>query len=523
MPAIKLTCPACKKHADVQAESRLGRKRALVLTCGHIMVTEYVEESPRKAYEDIRSTDNKSLYPYQVDFALFAETGNIRVICADRFGLGKTIEALAVMKIHAEARPFIVVAKSMILTQWARQIWRWTGLTPIVITDSKDVLEGFEAYVVSYDRLRRFDFDLVERLGIKTIILDECQQIKNTASQRTGRVRKLVSKAPHLLGLSGAPIENNTIEYFPILNMIRPDMFPTEAGYIQRDVDYYWNGYSYKSGGLRDPEGFKKKTASFIIRRSPEDVMDDFPTVSRNYQYCDLGGQVEAAYVKEFQAFAEAMNSNEGSSFERYNTILVKMTKLRHITGLAKIDPCVEFCEEFLSSNGSRKLVIFLHHLDVAKLLVARLNEMLVKLGYDKCTELSAQLSMSERDGVVQDFIKNERSRFMIASTLAGGEGLDGLQEVCSESIILERQWNPKKEENAEARLARLGQKVAKTVATYFIAVGTIDEFFAELVEKKRSITGTALDGVASDWEESSVIKELAQILLAKGGAKWHL
>lgn len=521
MPAIKLKCTTCNKHADVQAESRLGRKHALVLTCGHIMVQEYVQQQVSAA-ESITSKDGKKLYPYQIEFVDFAEKANLKVICADRFGLGKTVEALACMYLHNEARPFIVVAKSMILTQWARQIWRWTGLTPIVITDSKDVLEGFEAYVVSYDRLRRFDFDLVERLGLKTVILDECQQIKNTASQRTGRVRKLVAKTTHLMGLSGAPIENNTVEYFPILNMVRPDMFPSEAGYIQRDVDCYWNGYSYKSGGLRDPEGFKKKTSSFIIRRSPADVMDDFPTVSRNYQYCDLGGQVEAAYVKEFQAFAEAMSDNKLNSFEKYNTILVKMTKLRHITGLAKIDPCVEFCEEFLSSNGGRKLVIFLHHLDVAKLLMGRLNEMLVRLGYDRCTELSAALSMSERDGVVQNFINNEKSRFLIASTLAGGEGLDGLQEVCSESVILERQWNPKKEENAEARLARIGQKVAKTVATYFIAVGTIDEFFAELVEKKRSITSSALDAIVTDWEESSVIKELSQILLAKGGAKWH-
>lgn len=523
MPAIKLTCPTCKVHKDVQAESKMGRKHALVLTCGHIIIQEYVEVSAKHLAESIESKDGKKLHKYQVEFVEFAEKANLKVICADQFGLGKTVEALACMRLHAEARPFLVVAKSMILTQWAREIWRWTDLTPIVITDSSDVLEGFEAYVISYDRLRRLKFDLIERLGIKTVILDECQQIKNTSSQRTGQVRKLVAASTHLFGLSGAPIENNLVEYFPILNMVHPDMFPTEAGYIQRDVDYYWTGYGYKAGGLRDPEGFKKKTSSFIIRRSPKDVLDQFPSVTRNYQYCDLGGQVEAAYIKEFKAFQEAMSSSDANSFAGYNNILARMGKLRHITGLAKVEPCAEWALEFLESNGGRKLVIFVHHLDVARLLLAKLNDLLKLKGYDNATELSAALSMADRDRVVQDFIKNEKSRFLIASTQAGGEGLDGLQKACSQSIILERQWNPKKEENAEARLARLGQEELKTIATYFVAVGTIDEFFAELVEKKRSLTATALDGIVTDWEESSIIKELASILLAKGGAKWQL
>jgi SNF2 family DNA or RNA helicase len=111
--------------------------------------------------------------------------------------------------------------------------------------------------------------------------------------------------------------------------------------------------------------------------------------------------------------------------------------------------------------------------------------------------------------------------RVMVASTLAAGEGLN--LQCCSDCIMMERQWNPPKEEQAESRFIRIGQLANKITATYFIAVATVDEFFADLVEQKRSIFGSTIDGIESKWNESDLLKELAEILAQKGGKKWGI
>jgi len=57
--------------------------------------------------------------------------------------------------------------------------------------------------------------------------------------------------------------------------------------------------------------------------------------------------------------------------------------------------------------------------------------------------------------------------------------------------------------------------------ATYPVAVGTVDEFFAEIVEKKRSMISNSLDGTNLAWDESNIMKELAEVLATSGGRRW--
>ena len=89
---------------------------------------------------------------------------------------------------------------------------------------------------------------------------------------------------------------------------------------------------------------------------------------------------------------------------------------------------------------------------------------------------------------------------------------------------FLERQWNPANEEQAEARLERMGQLADKVTAIYWVAVQTIDEYFAELVEQKRYyFKQTMGDTEAIKWDETSLMKELMEVLAQKGLKKWSL
>jgi len=129
-------------------------------------------------------------------------------------------------------------------------------------------------------------------------------------------------------------------------------------------------------------------------------------------------------------------------------------------------------------------------------------------------------LDGNARQALIQRFKDDTLARVMIASTLASGEGIN--LQFCSDAVILERQWNPANEEQAEGRFHRFGQKNSVSI-TYMIASGTIDEYFTELVEIKRSIVASAMDKKEIQWEQQSLMRELAQILVTKGRERWKL
>jgi len=108
----------------------------------------------------------------------------------------------------------------------------------------------------------------------------------------------------------------------------------------------------------------------------------------------------------------------------------------------------------------------------------------------------------------------------MVASTLAAGEGIN--LQCCSDCLMLERQWNPAKEEQAEARFPRPGQTADKINATYLTALGTIDEFLGEMVEGKRAANKSTLDNKELDWDEASLMRALADAIWKAGNKRWN-
>jgi SNF2 family DNA or RNA helicase len=197
------------------------------------------------------------------------------------------------------------------------------------------------------------------------------------------------------------------------------------------------------------------------------------------------------------------------------------MQKMRHITGLAKIDPCVEYIEEFLEEHDEEKITIFAHHKDVIENLKLRLDALLSKAGMEECAVINAEVKAENRVKVLEEMKANPKRRVLLASTLAAGEGLN--MQFMSNCIILERQWNPANEEQAEARFPRPGSTADQINAIYMLAAGTIDDMLTEIVERKRAIMRQVLDGKNEKWDESSLMQELMNEIVSKGKSKWRL
>jgi SWI/SNF-related matrix-associated actin-dependent regulator 1 of chromatin subfamily A len=520
-------CPVCKKKSEFADESKISNLIMKRYSCGHFESRQLISAD---TFLNQKSEDDKQMYKFQAEGAAFAYNSGCRFLILDEMGLGKTNQAARVMQ--KLGKRTLWLCKSSLKIQTLREIYRWTGLVAQIIEFENDfIIPGTRVFILSYDLMTKAEFvnkqgttikrgfqDLegfVRKLKIEFLVADEVQHIKNADSSRTANVQKLASLVPYVGFLSGTAVENHAGEFFPILNMIRPDKFPSKSQYERVWVDTYFNGRTMKYGGLKDPAAFYKYTSDFIIRRTRASVLPDLPVCSRENRFSELGGKVEEAYKKEMKQLLDYMNNGcvGETNFKRMQCILAYMNKMWHLTGIAKVNPITEFLTEFVDTTD-RKIVVFVHHKDVAAALHDKIKDLCgVAVAYGK--------EGWDRQDEIDRFKDDPNCRILVASLLASSEGLN--LQFCHDCIIGERYWNPSKEQQAESRFIRIGQTSDKVSATYFIAVGTIDEFFAELVEKKRAIVDNTLDGKVYDWHESSLIEELAEVLRMNGGRKWNL
>lgn len=521
---IRQECSVCHKIAVEQSRLKLGKTIIIKLACGHLLHEETLA-SDKSAYDSIVFSDGCKPREYQIDAVKFAEESNVRCIIADEQGLGKTIEALSLLRLHPQKLlPVVIVCPSTVKLQWMFEIHRICGngkefLVQVIQSGKERAMPGFQVYVITYDMLKKAEmFDYLPEHTIKTIIIDECQRIKNHLSDRAKAVQRIARNCEHIIPMSGTPIKNNAGEYFTVLNLVKPTLFPHYQKYLDNYCDYYNSGWGNKIGGLRDVERFHEDTKDIIIRRTKAEVLKDLPSIDRKFHHVELDRKLNKAYAAALQEL-EDMLYGDNSEFEKGTATIAIMSKMRHITGISKVTECIDFVTEFLLSTD-RKIVIFSHHQDVMEMLEAQLNSWLADGGFGKVCKLHSGLNGDERTRLVELFKSDNSRRIMLASTLAAGEGLN--LQFCSDAILLERQWNPANEEQVEGRFHRFGQ-LNNVSITYMIASGTIDEYFTELVEIKRSIVAATMDKKQIEWNQQSLMKELAEILVTRGKKAWSL
>ncbi len=560
-------CPFCHKVAkekfSFDSVNKQGDQiRMITLECFHVITKIIPKATPFETMisnfwkPEIKSCNHEwnkhqcakcheyKLMNFQVTGARFAETALVMqkgVGIFDDMGLGKTVQGLAIPRFHKQYLPFLVVTKSAITYQWFAQIHRWLGpeyFSQIFRTGKDSILPTLKSYIIPYDLLRRLPAAKVEWLrdNIKLVILDECQQIKNPDSSRTQEVRKILKNpTTKVIELSGTPWKNRGGEFFPALNLLDPIKFYSYQNYLDNDVEWYYQGNKRKQGGIRDIPSFKKKTETLIIRREFNEVIEEFPEINRVKLQIQLDELTQSTYDESVSEFVEWYNdyvlSGEEESINGIE-ILAKMARMRHITGLAKIPATLGFVEEF-TEDTDRKLVIFVHHLDVAKLLYHSLtvtnkeeNEDWNDLAQELVDEnIPVFMYHSGLNGLQRNELQNKfnssKRAYMIASTLACGEGVD--LQTCSDSILHERQWNPQNEDQATpGRFRRIGQTAKVITNTVPEAEGTIDEHLDHLVESKRARFHQAMNkGQMVNWSEGELGKELAEIIVRKHNEKF--
>lgn len=577
---LQLTCPYCKPARIAKEKSRvtIGDEIWIDLECGHT----YIKSALVAEKVSIVSKDGRSPFPFQFtdegffidangqelrDSVHFLEDADCNGLCLHEQGLGKTVIECMLLKRNPGLLPALIVVKSGLRAQWFAEVLRWTGMIPQVISSSRELplFDLFDIFIVSIDTLRLLRPDVKaanvmdEALDelfknrtdeskmtkaekkrrekekviwtddicakFKHIAVDESQKIKNEDSTRTKALRKIASLAndgqkARTICYSGTNIEKHAGEFFVTLNLARPELFPQKAGFIMTHVAT--DPTTGKLAGLRNPSRFRDITKDFITRFTRDQVLPDLPKIWRQFRLAEIGGSELEAYKKIVKEFMEATEDPEVNLSQAQ--ILGYLAKMRHITGIAKVDAALEFVEEFLLES-ERKLVIFAHHIQAREILFAKISKLCTEGAMNQPLILGGGLKLGEGSAIIEEFRK-PGNRILVASEMASAEGYN--MQFCSDALFLERQFNPSIEEQCEGRFPRprpddpwpVGFKIN---CHYLIAAGTVDDFLTELIEKKRANVANTLDGKEIIWDQQDLMRDLAGALMSRGLLKWRL
>ena len=408
---------------------------------------------------------------------------------ADDMCLGKTLQTIALLStVYPEAQaPTLIVMPRSLLFNWEKELDRFAPQLShyTYYAQERDLDEAMHHNVVlTTYALVRNDIGAFRKRKWECVVLDESQNIKNTAAQTTAAV--MVLDAAHRFALSGTPMENNLTELYSLFRFLNPAMFGTLD-----DFNASYTTPIQKYGDKDASESLRRKIFPFILRRLKKDVLDDLPDRIDQTLYVEMSetqkrlyDQRRLSYMKQIDE-AIARVGVQKSQFLMFQAL----SELRRIASVPesasdgrvcspKIDELVESLSASIS-NG-HKAVVFFNFLAGMEIVASRLERM--GLQFETMTGSS---SATARKKSVERFQGDPDCMVLLLTLKVGGVGLN--LTAADTVYIFEPWWNKAAEQQAIDRLHRIGQK--KTVTSYsLITVGTIEEKMLQLQAQKSEL-----------------------------------
>ena len=468
--------------------------------------------------EDLKDIDNRlesripphlELYPFQKVGVAFAEASNGRCLIGDEMGVGKTIQAICYAAIN-HARPGLIVCPANVKYNWQKEIKKWLPAETVqVIDSSKTEMVAAEFYIITYDLLVNRLQDIL-RISPQLTIIDEAHYIKNSKAQRTVATMTVARHCPRVIALSGTAIASRPKEFFNVLNLLRPDEFNSEWNFKQSYCDPFHNGFGWNFDGASNTKELNERTRDVCIRRLKSEVLPDLPPRTRQFLPIQLTPEQRRTYDIAQDEWEQRINEYylNGEPIPP-GTMLVMLSELRKKCGEIKIPYACDWVKEYNSSTG-KPLIVFAHHSDIIKGISLGLSGL-------KVANITGQTPAKERMDIVDSFQEGHVD-VLVCSTMAAKEGLTLTK--ADTILFIEREWVPSDEEQAEARVHRIGQESDNVHSIYLSCMNTVDEHFDRVVEQKRQVVKAVLDG--GDVEErKSLVKELVKRMKADRDWTW--
>jgi len=488
------------------------------------------ELSLTKGFDELISLDANDIDEYEhqietVERVLREMRG--RAILADEVGLGKTIEALLILReleMRGLVRRVLILVPAPLATQWKEELETKFFQKDYRIAERVDDWARHDKVIASMDLAKRPNHaGEILKLDYDMLIFDEAHKLKSRSTQVHRFVQQIKKK--YVLLLTATPIQNDLRELFNLITLLRPGQLSTVRQFYQSFVD------PEDKRKPRNATELKRLLSEVMVRNRRSRVKVVLPRRSAHTYRVELSEEERRLY-DQISTFIKTNCTEKfwllvlislqkalcSSTFAvagmlenmlkrpalpaHQRAVLARAFDLaRQIKHNAKIDAV----KEIVHRSGDRVLVFtdFLH-------TQRRIAEELQAAGHSEVLLFNGALGPTQKDAVVDRF---RETKSVLLSTECGSEGRN--LQFCNVMINYDLPWNPLRVEQRIGRVHRLGQK--KDVHVFNLAsIDTIEERVLELLSDKIKmfeIVIGELDLILGSMERKESFEEIVRTI----------
>ena len=425
-----------------------------------------------------------------------------RALLSDEVGLGKTIEASIVLKEYIQrgmVKSALILTPASLVSQWREELRTKFGLE-FSSTDDPDCRkkgnrfwkEPFILASINFAKSKK-NFSLVTEREYDMVIVDEAHHLKNRSTLNWKLVNTL--KKRFLLLLTATPVENNLLELYNLITLLKPGQLKTVSDFRKEFMT---------RGDPTDPQNRSRLKAlleEVMIRntralaqiglppRFAHTIRVD-PSRSEKDLYERITGLVQNINTTEGTGrklllknlLTEAGSSPRAVSMTLSRMLCKKDLLLHHQKEIQAINNLCRSMDDTrknrvllkLIRSSSEKSIIFVKYLGT-------LDHLSDFLSWNKIPHslFHGRLDSRSKDEQIKKF-KEETD--ILLTTEIGGEGRN--LQFCHQMINYDLPWNPMKIEQRIGRIHRIGQE--KEVTIYNLcATGSAEDYILEVLDKK--------------------------------------
>ena len=485
--------------------------------------TQVTLDFSKDEYKSLDSLPNQflsTLYEFQKDGINFGIQRKGRFLLADEMGVGKSIQAIGVSLLFKENWPVLIICPSSLKLVWRDEIEKWIPeinkdkINIQVFKSSKDQFKnGEKFYIMSYDLSVKLEQKIKDK-NFNFIIADEAHYLKSQDAKRTKCLIPIIQKSKRVLLLTGTPILSKPVELYPLLTMIRPDLFHNFKIYGNRYCDPKANFFGVDWTGSSCAKELNYILKNIMIRRLKKDVISQLPPKKR--QKIEI--QTDPKIVKQISAISinsealfkklEEINNNplnlklnlddeEGEGKENINNLF---NKLYILSAEAKANGVKEYIRYLIDNRC--KFLIFAHH----KVMLDAIEEEVKKLKIDYI-RIDGKIKVEKRQEFVNKFQKDETCLVAILSITACYTGIT--LTAASTVVFSELHMTPAVMIQAEDRAHRIGQEHQCVNIHYLYGPDTLDEILFRMLNEKQNIFSNTVDNKSANMDVRYTFKKV--------------
>jgi hypothetical protein len=452
-------------------------------------------------------------WPHQARNADLISVGK-RLLITDDLGAGKTYSTLTAFR-NPDSLPAVIVVHPHLQTQWLEEAQAsWPDLLGHIVATrayydpAVAVGRNPDYLIITYSKLA--DWAQYLAGNVRTLILDEAQEIRNSDTRKHLAAAMIADKATYVIGATATPVTNYGDDIHTLYSVIKPGVLGTRPEFLRE-----WCGIS--SNGkprVADPQALGTYLRDLGVMTGVKMPGVDPVRIEQTVDFDEAAYEDALGDAAELARFI--LNQDTGGQ-DRFVASGQFEMWMRQATGIAKAPHVAAFVKLLLETVD--KVVLWGYHHACFDLWREKLVHYrpVFYTGHESTTQKQAALDRFRLPN------SDPRASRVFVMSIRSGSGLNGLQDVCHVGVFGELDWTPAAHAQAVGRLDRPGQEHHPVLAYFLTSDHGADPTMIDTLGIKRQqaepIENPDLEALTPLMEtDASKIRALAIDLLRQRG-----